>query len=145
MQELRKLVAGILRNLAIEKNTSEDIGQFRVIISSLMRAFLSQDSNHLLRKITGQALAMLAMESANNCLVMLMEPGFVFIKELTTMIHNDSYKYTAASLLSRLCEHAQPELNNSDLMELSHIIKEVVLHILFCFFLLLFLLTKLLV
>uniref|UniRef100_A0A0D3GUC2 Uncharacterized protein n=1 Tax=Oryza barthii TaxID=65489 RepID=A0A0D3GUC2_9ORYZ len=123
--ELRALAAEIIKHLSMEKNTSEDIGQFRVIISSLMRAFLSQDSNHLLRKITGQALAMLAMESANNCLVMLMEPGFVFIKELTTMIHDGRYKYTAASLLRSLCEHAQPELNNSDLMELSYIIQEV--------------------
>uniref|UniRef100_A0A0E0LP62 Uncharacterized protein n=1 Tax=Oryza punctata TaxID=4537 RepID=A0A0E0LP62_ORYPU len=123
--ELRVLAAEIIKHLSMEKNTSEDIGQFRVIISSFMRAFLSQDSNHLLRKITGQALAMLAMESANNCLVMLMEPGFVFVKELTTMIHDDRYKYTAASLLRSLCEHARPELNNSDLMELSCIIQEV--------------------
>uniref|UniRef100_A0A0E0I4Y5 BLE2 protein n=1 Tax=Oryza nivara TaxID=4536 RepID=A0A0E0I4Y5_ORYNI len=129
--ELKQLAAEILKNLAMDRNTSEDIGHIRVIISSLMREFLSQDpsssrnSNHLLRKNAGQALAMLAMESTDNCLIMLMEPGYVFIRELTTMIHDDRYKCIAASLLWNMCEHAQPELSNSDLKELSYILREV--------------------
>nr|XP_025883025.1 uncharacterized protein LOC112936080 [Oryza sativa Japonica Group] len=65
------------------------------------------------------------MESTDNCLVMLMEPGYVFIRELTTMIHDNRYKCTAASLLWNMCEHAQPELSNSDLKELSYILREV--------------------
>ncbi|EEC82570.1 hypothetical protein OsI_27121 [Oryza sativa Indica Group] len=129
--ELKQLAAEILKNLAMDRNTSEGIGHIRVIISSLMREFLSQDpsssrnSNHLLRKNAGQALAMLAMESTDNCLIMLMEPGYVFIRELTTMIHDDRYKCIAASLLWNMCEHAQPELSNSDLKELSYILREV--------------------
>uniref|UniRef100_I1QCR1 BLE2 protein n=1 Tax=Oryza glaberrima TaxID=4538 RepID=I1QCR1_ORYGL len=128
--ELKQLAAEILKNLAMDRNTSEDIGHIRVIINSLMREFLSQDpsssrnSNHLLRKNAGQALAMLAMESTDNCLIMLMEPGYVFIRELTTMIHDDRYKCIAASLLWNMCEHAQPELSNSDLKELSYILRE---------------------
>uniref|UniRef100_A0A0D9X297 BLE2 protein n=1 Tax=Leersia perrieri TaxID=77586 RepID=A0A0D9X297_9ORYZ len=130
-QEQKHLAAEILRNLAMDKSTSEDIGHIRVIISSLMRAFLSRDqssstnSNHLLRQIAGQALAMLAMESTNNCLAMLMEPGYVFIKELTTMIHDGGFKWTAANLLWNICEHAQPGLSNFDLKELSYTLREV--------------------
>uniref|UniRef100_A0A0D9X298 Uncharacterized protein n=1 Tax=Leersia perrieri TaxID=77586 RepID=A0A0D9X298_9ORYZ len=73
--DLRELAAEIITNLAIDRNTSEDIGHFRVVMNGLMHAFLRQDSDHLLREIAGQALAMLAMDSANNCLIMLMEPG----------------------------------------------------------------------
>ncbi|KAG8093084.1 hypothetical protein GUJ93_ZPchr0012g20925 [Zizania palustris] len=130
--ELKELAAEILKHLAMDRNASENIGRIRVIISSLMHEFLSRggassntDSTHLLRKIAGQALAMLAMESVNNCLVMLMEPGYVFIRELTTMIHGDKYKYTAASLLVNMCEHARHKLSNSDLNDLCHTLREV--------------------
>ncbi|KAF2924216.1 hypothetical protein DAI22_07g253300 [Oryza sativa Japonica Group] len=129
--ELKQLAAEILKNLAMDRNTSADIGHIRVIISSLMRAFLSQDpssstnSNHLLWKNAGQALAMLAMESRDNCLVMLMEQGYVFIRQLTTMMQDDRFKCIAASLLWNMCEHAQSELSNSDLKELSYILREV--------------------
>uniref|UniRef100_A0A0D3GUB8 Uncharacterized protein n=1 Tax=Oryza barthii TaxID=65489 RepID=A0A0D3GUB8_9ORYZ len=128
---LKQLAAEILKNLAMDRNTSEDIGHIGLIIRSLMREFLSRDassstnSNHLLQKIAGQALAMLAMESANNCLIMLMEPGYVFIKELTTLIHDERNKYTAASMLWNMCEQARTELNNSDLRELSYTLREV--------------------
>jgi hypothetical protein len=128
---LKQLAAEILKNLAMDRNTSEDIGHIRLIIRSLMREFLSRDassgtnSNHSLQKIAGQALAMLAMESANNCLIMLMEPGYVFIKELTTLIHDERNKYTAASMLWNMCEQARTELNNSDLKELSYTLREV--------------------
>ncbi|XP_006658904.2 uncharacterized protein LOC102712743 [Oryza brachyantha] len=129
--ELKQLAAEILKYLAMDRNTSEYIGQIRVIISSLMHAFLSRDpssstnSNHSLWITAGQALAMLAMESTNNCLVMLMEPGYVFIKELTTMIHDDRCKCIAAILLWNICEHAQAVLSTSDLKELSHTLREV--------------------
>ncbi|KAL5224858.1 hypothetical protein ABZP36_011497 [Zizania latifolia] len=130
--ERRELAAEILKNLALDRNTSENIGRIRVIISSLMHEFLSRggassstDSTHLLPKIAGQALAMLAMESVNNCLVMLMEPGHGFIKELTTMIGDDNYKYTAASLMGNICEHARHKLSNSDLNDLCYTLREV--------------------
>uniref|UniRef100_A0A0D9Y0L0 DUF4220 domain-containing protein n=1 Tax=Leersia perrieri TaxID=77586 RepID=A0A0D9Y0L0_9ORYZ len=130
--ELMELAAEILKNLAMDRTISEDIKQIRVIISSLMRAFLSRNasttstnSSHLLRKISGQALALLAMESSNNCLAMLRESGYEFIKELTTMFHHDLYKFTAASLLGNICDHAQSELSNSDLRELFYILRKV--------------------
>uniref|UniRef100_A0ACD5WN55 Uncharacterized protein n=1 Tax=Avena sativa TaxID=4498 RepID=A0ACD5WN55_AVESA len=129
-QELRETTAELLRNLAIDGNT-EEIDHIRVIIRGLMRAFLSQsapsstDSDQLLRLIAGQALAVLAIESSNNCLAMLAEPEYAFIKELTVMIHSDRYRYIASSLLRNMCLHARAEFGNSDLKEVSYILREV--------------------
>uniref|UniRef100_A0A8R7TDX4 Uncharacterized protein n=1 Tax=Triticum urartu TaxID=4572 RepID=A0A8R7TDX4_TRIUA len=99
-QELRELTAQLVRGGGVGGGNVKEIGHIPMIISRLMDAFLSQsahsstDSDQLLRMIAGQALALLAMESANNCLLMLAEPGYVFIKELTLMIQGDKYKST---------------------------------------------------
>jgi hypothetical protein len=130
-QELRELTAELLRNLAVERNIKEEIGHIPVIISRLMHAFLSQgapsatDSNQLLRLISGQALAVLATGSANNCSVILAEPGYKIIKELTVMVHVERYRHIASSLLENMCVHARPELGTSDLKEISYILREV--------------------
>ncbi|XP_039837377.1 uncharacterized protein LOC120698004 isoform X2 [Panicum virgatum] len=130
-QESRKLVAGILRNLAVDGNARQEIGCIQVIITRLMQEFLSlgrpsvTHADHVLRKVAGQALAMLAMESAHNSSVILNETGHVFIKELTTMIHDDRYRSVAASLLRSLCLHARPDLNESDLQAISYSVREV--------------------
>jgi hypothetical protein len=130
-QQLRELTAELLRNLAVDGNIKEEIGHIRVIISRLMHAFLnhcspsSTDSDHLLAMTAGQALAVLAMENANNCLHMLAEPNYVLIKELRMMIHGDRYRYVASSLLQNMCLHARPVLGNSDLKEISYILQEV--------------------
>uniref|UniRef100_M8BJP6 BLE2 protein n=1 Tax=Aegilops tauschii TaxID=37682 RepID=M8BJP6_AEGTA len=131
-REDREVTAEIIRNLAMNGNTSAEIGHIWLIISRLMYAFLRQDApssgdtGHFLPMIAGQALAVLAMESSNNCLVMLAEPGHVFIRELTIMIHSESqYRYTAASLLRDMCVQARPVLSNSDLKNISYILREV--------------------
>ncbi|VAH27250.1 unnamed protein product [Triticum turgidum subsp. durum] len=130
-QELRKLVAGILRNIAIDGNTRQDIGRIQLIISRLMQIFLngegtmSTNADHLSRKVTGQALAMLTTESVQNCLIVLKEPEFIKKLKPMMLIHGDKYIYVAASLLRNLCLHAQPELREPDLKELSHTLREV--------------------
>ncbi|RLN08166.1 hypothetical protein C2845_PM11G17740 [Panicum miliaceum] len=130
-QESRKLVAGILRNLAVDGNTRQEIGCIQVIIARLMQEFLSlgrpsaTHADHVLRKVAGQALAMFAMESVHNSSAILNETGHVFIKELTTMIHDDSYRCVAASLLRSMCLHARTELNESDLQAISYSVREV--------------------
>ncbi|XP_073364147.1 uncharacterized protein [Aegilops tauschii subsp. strangulata] len=130
-QELRELTAELVRNFAMDGNVNNEIGHIPIIISRLMHAFLSEgasssaDSDQLLRMNAGQALALLAMGSVNNCLVMLAEAGSVFIKELTIMIHSGRYRYIASSLLQNMCVHAQPEIGNSDLKEISYITREV--------------------
>ncbi|KAI4967467.1 hypothetical protein ZWY2020_025855, partial [Hordeum vulgare] len=101
-QDSGKLVA-VLRNIAIDEKTRQDIGCVQLIITRLVQAFLSAEgttstnADHLLRKVAGQALAMLIIESAYNCLVILKEPEFA--KELKIMIHDKKYIYVAASLL----------------------------------------------
>ncbi|CAM0907104.1 unnamed protein product [Alopecurus aequalis] len=130
-QEIRELTIELLRNLAMDINLKEEIGHMPVIISKLMHAFLSQGassttySGQVLRMISGQALVVLSMDSANNCLAMLAETGYVFIKELTVMINCDRYKYIASSLLRNICVHARSELDNSDMKEISSILREV--------------------
>jgi hypothetical protein len=80
-QEVRTLVEGIIRNLAINENARQAIGRIQVIITLLMQAFLKPDrpssteADKLLREVAGQALAMLAMDGVNNCLAMLGEKG----------------------------------------------------------------------
>ncbi|KAG2645348.1 hypothetical protein PVAP13_2KG421930, partial [Panicum virgatum] len=107
------------------------IGHIKLIITRLMTAFVTPDgpssteSDWLLRKVSGQALAILAMDSVKNCLVMLRETRHVFVKELTAIIHVYRYRFVAASLLRSMCLHARPELKESDLKELSYILREV--------------------
>uniref|UniRef100_J3MNL6 Armadillo repeat-containing domain-containing protein n=1 Tax=Oryza brachyantha TaxID=4533 RepID=J3MNL6_ORYBR len=130
-QELRKLVAGILRNLDIDKDTRQEIGHMQVLITRLIKAFRNSDRTSstdvdcLMPKVAGQALAMLALENVHSCLVMLKEPEF--INELKKMIVNpdDKYIYGAASLLCNLCAHAQPEQMESDLKELPRILQKL--------------------
>ncbi|KAL6841781.1 hypothetical protein ACP4OV_028293 [Aristida adscensionis] len=130
-QESRMLVAVFLRNLAIDGNARQAIGCNHTIISFLMLAFLSPDgplstdADRLLRKVAGQALTMLAMDSGSNCKAMLRGTGYGFIKELTSMIHVDRYRYVAASLLRSICLHVGDELKEEDLKELSYSVREV--------------------
>jgi hypothetical protein len=130
-QESIKLVAGILRNISVDGNTRQEIGHIQLIITMLMQIFLnaevSQSTNidPLLRKIAGQALAMLATESVQNCLIMLREPEFIKKLKHMILIHDDKYIYVAASLMCNICLHAHSELRESDLKELSQTLREV--------------------
>ena len=131
-QQLRELAAEILRNLAMDESRREAIGHFHAVTSRLVHAFLSQDaapsvtdSDKSLQHIAGQTLAVLTMEGPGNCLAISAEAGYALIKELTTMIHVDRHKYTAASLLQNICVHTQSMLSKADLNELSHILPQV--------------------
>jgi hypothetical protein len=111
--ELKRLVAGVLRNLAIDRDARQAIGRNQVIILRLVHAFLtpggssSTESGLLLfQRAAGQALAMLAMDNVNNPLAMLKEAEYEFIKELTIMIYVNRYRCVAASLLQSTCRHA---------------------------------------
>ncbi|KAF6999724.1 hypothetical protein CFC21_015704 [Triticum aestivum] len=130
-QESRKLVAGILRNIAIDGNTRQDIGHIQLIITRLKQTFLNEENpmianaDHLSQKAAGQALAMLTTESAQNCLIVLQEPDFIKKLKHMILIHDGKYIYVAASLLRNLCLHSRHELRELDLKELSHILREV--------------------
>lgn len=130
-QELRKLVVGILRNLAIDRHTRQEMGQMQMLITTLIKAFLdfkglfSSDVDCLLPKVAGQALVMLSSENSHNCFVMLKEPDFIHKLKNMILIHGDKYIYVAASLLRNMCLYAQHELTESDQKELSHTLREV--------------------
>ncbi|KAF8679200.1 hypothetical protein HU200_045969 [Digitaria exilis] len=125
--EARKLAAGIIRNLAVDASTRHTFGRVQVIITRLMRAFLTpEDGDRFLRKVAGQALAMLAMGNVDNCRAMLSEDtGYSIVKELTNMIQVVRYKCVAASLLRSVCMLARPELKEEDLEALSRSSREV--------------------
>ncbi|CAN6226352.1 unnamed protein product [Urochloa humidicola] len=130
-QEVRTLVVGILRNLAIDANARQVVGRVHVIISLLMQALLrpdrssgNKDADQLLREVSGQALAMLAVDNVNNCLAMLGETGHDFIKVITSMIHIERYRCMAAGLLRNICQNAQHELREPDLKELSYCLRQ---------------------
>jgi hypothetical protein len=135
--ETRKVAAGIIRNLAIDASMRLAIGRVQRIITRLMHAFLTPDqpssstsasvsrSRETLRKVAGQALAMLAIGNVNNCLAMLRQTGYSFIEELINMIHFERYRCVAASLLRSVCMHARPELKETDLKQLSYISRVV--------------------
>uniref|UniRef100_A0A0D9X2B2 BLE2 protein n=1 Tax=Leersia perrieri TaxID=77586 RepID=A0A0D9X2B2_9ORYZ len=130
-EELRKLVAVILRNLAINVDTRQEIGHMQVLITRLTKAFLnfyrisSTNVDSLLPKFAGQALAILAIDNVHNCLVMLKEPEFIHKLKSMIFIHNEKYTYVAASLLCSMCQHARAKITESDLKELSHTLREV--------------------
>jgi hypothetical protein len=127
-QELRKLTIELLRNLAMDRNINQEIGQIPVIISKLIHAFLRQGEPSTTgsdQTLSGQALAILAMDSAKNCLAMLAEEGDVFIKELTDMIKDAKSCYVASSLLRDICVHARSKLGIWNLQEISSILGKV--------------------
>lgn len=76
-QDLRKHVVGILRNLAVDGNISQEIGRIQMVVRWLIDAFLSRavsssaNWHPSLQKLAGQALVMLTMESADNCAAIL--------------------------------------------------------------------------
>jgi hypothetical protein len=98
-----------------------------MLMQIFLNAEVSQSTNidPLLRKVAGQALAMLATESVQNCLIMLREPEFIKKLKHMILIHDDKYIYVAASLMCNICLHAHSELRESDLKELSQTLREV--------------------
>nr|CAB3455048.1 unnamed protein product [Digitaria exilis] len=91
----------------------------------------STDGDRFLRKVAGQALAMLAMGNVDNCRAMLREDtGYSIVKELRSMIQVARYRCVAASLLRSVCMLARPELKEEDLEALSRSSQEVLERIL---------------
>ncbi|KAF0906410.1 hypothetical protein E2562_011408 [Oryza meyeriana var. granulata] len=130
-QELSKIVARILRNLAIDGDTRKKIGHMQLLITRLMKSFLNLDRTSstkvdcLLPKVAGQALAMLATDNVHSCLVMLKEPEFINKLKNMILINDEKYTYVATSLVRSMCQHARAKLTESDLKELSHTLPEV--------------------
>ncbi|TVU43573.1 hypothetical protein EJB05_10053, partial [Eragrostis curvula] len=133
-EEVRKLVAGIIRNLAIDTSASLEIGRIEGVNIRLMDAFLSRDApsstsfDQFLQKVAGQALAILTMESVDNCAYILTGPRNV-VEELTSPIYRGKHKYVAARLLQNLLLHIQLEFSESDLRKLCEALDKVLKNI----------------
>uniref|UniRef100_A0A0E0EFA6 BLE2 protein n=1 Tax=Oryza meridionalis TaxID=40149 RepID=A0A0E0EFA6_9ORYZ len=131
-QELRKLTIDILIKLAMDETTKREIGSIQVIVQMLMFAFTAQDdlpgaySDCSMTMKAGQALSMLTLESADNCSAIMKEPGHRFFKDVARMlVHDNRYIHVAANVLQNLCKHSRVELGDSDLVELSSVLPEV--------------------
>ncbi|XP_010240475.1 uncharacterized protein LOC104585439 [Brachypodium distachyon] len=109
--EQRKLTMNIIAELAMEKKTREKIGKIKDIIDKLVQEFIGEDeSEKPLRGDAGEALAMLAMESPDNCSAMLHEPNQELLKDLANKLQRGEHIYQAASLLQSLCENSRQVL-----------------------------------
>uniref|UniRef100_A0A0E0LP60 Uncharacterized protein n=1 Tax=Oryza punctata TaxID=4537 RepID=A0A0E0LP60_ORYPU len=130
-QELRELTIDILTKLAMDESTRKEIGSIQVIVQKLMFAFIAQDglpdahSGCLMTIKAGQALSMLTLGSADNCSVIMKEPRHGFFKDLARMILDNRYIYVAANVLQNLCKYSGVKLGDSDLVELTSVLPEV--------------------
>ncbi|KAL6615590.1 hypothetical protein ACP70R_037860 [Stipagrostis hirtigluma subsp. patula] len=113
----------IIAKLAIDKESSQEIGSFQVFIPKLMHAFLGQDESsdtyydYSLRMVAGEALSNLSMENASNCLAILGETRYKLIENLKNILQNDEYTYVASSLLQNICAHSGERLCHQESSE----------------------------
>ncbi|CAL4955827.1 unnamed protein product [Urochloa decumbens] len=114
----QQLTMVILSKLALDDETSHEIGRFQLFIPKLMQAFLGRYEsinkyyNSSLQMVAGEALSNLSMENSANCLSILDETRYDLIDNLKDMIQNDEYAYFAATLLQNLCAHSRDKLQH---------------------------------
>ncbi|KAF8712843.1 hypothetical protein HU200_028616 [Digitaria exilis] len=102
----------IIAAMALDESARNELASVQVIIHKLLHIFIvGQDGptnyEQSLRVAAGGALSNHAMESPENCLVMLEEQlgdGYDLAKDLVGMLRSDEYTCVAVSLLQNLCE-----------------------------------------
>uniref|UniRef100_M8C3Q9 Uncharacterized protein n=1 Tax=Aegilops tauschii TaxID=37682 RepID=M8C3Q9_AEGTA len=105
--EQSKLAMYIITNIAMDKKTRQEIGMVQVIIDRLVQKFIGEEElSNPLRAEAGQALAMLAIESPNNCSAMLYKTSEL-IGDLANKLQRGVHVYQAASLLQSLCKNSR--------------------------------------
>ncbi|KAL6838412.1 hypothetical protein ACP4OV_031657 [Aristida adscensionis] len=113
----------IIAKLAWNEDARHEIGRNQVIIGKLMLAFFGGDGftsmcyDQPLRIAAGEALSVLAIGSADNCLAMLEEQGYELIKDLKDMLRTDEYICVVANLMQNLCAHSLDELRHPGVRE----------------------------
>ncbi|TVU37500.1 hypothetical protein EJB05_10816, partial [Eragrostis curvula] len=126
-RELKKLVAGILRNLAVDRDASQAIGCVQVIISRLMNAFLTPDGASGTESDGRYVAASLLQNTCLHARLELKEPD---LKELSymldlAMLREPEYEFIKELTSMNTCLHARLELKEPDLKELSYSLREV--------------------
>nr|CAB3479926.1 unnamed protein product [Digitaria exilis] len=139
--EVWKLAIDIIAAMALDESARNELASVQVIIHKLLHIFIvGQDGptnyDQSLRVAAGGALANHAMESPENCLVMLEEQlgdGYDLAKDLVAMLRSDEYTCVAVSLLQNLCECSRmgdDELPTVSLSIVTEVIRSFFLHVL---------------
>ncbi|KAI7742705.1 hypothetical protein M8C21_020712, partial [Ambrosia artemisiifolia] len=106
---LQKLGIEILTSLALEADATERIGGTGGVLKELLNIFFKQgmpvDQNHV-RIAAGEALAMLAFESANNCHRIL---KLEVLKKLVDALDDPLLRINSARILRNLCIYSPTE------------------------------------
>ncbi|KAK9079960.1 hypothetical protein SSX86_001635 [Deinandra increscens subsp. villosa] len=99
-QTLQKLGIEILTSLALEADATERIGGTGGVLKELLNIwFKAQNQNHV-RIAAGEALAMLAFESANNCNRIL---KLKVVEKLVDALADPLLRINSARILRNLC------------------------------------------
>ncbi|KAF5759691.1 putative armadillo-like helical protein [Helianthus annuus] len=106
---LQKLGIEILTSLALEADATERIGGTGGVLKELLNIFFKRempaDQNHV-RIAAGEALAMLAFESANNCHRIL---KLKVLEKLVDALDDPLLRINSARILRNLCSYNRPE------------------------------------
>lgn len=84
----------------------KEIGRIKLVMAKLVHVFLGKDEslnryyNYSLRKLAGEALAMLTMENTHNCLTLLTYMPNNIIQDLTDMLHEADYRVISGTILN---------------------------------------------
>ncbi|KAL0548300.1 hypothetical protein IC582_012748 [Cucumis melo] len=106
---LQKLGIEILTSLALDEDATERIGGTGSVLKELFRIFFNQEMGEIhnrTRIAAGEALAMLALDSKNNCNRIL---KLEVQEKLVTTLEIPLLRVNAARILRNLCVYSGPE------------------------------------
>uniref|UniRef100_A0ACD5Z298 Uncharacterized protein n=1 Tax=Avena sativa TaxID=4498 RepID=A0ACD5Z298_AVESA len=109
--ELHQLAIEILTSLAMDEEAREVIGGTGGLVSLLVSMFLTTECRQAdaIRMEAGEALAMLALQSKNNCGVIIMALGEAGVGSLVAALNDPVVIVGAARILHNLCSYAGHE------------------------------------
>ncbi|CAO2208064.1 unnamed protein product [Urochloa humidicola] len=102
--------------LSMDLATRKEIGRIRLVMAKLVHAFLGKDEslnryyNYSLRKVAGEALAMLTMENAHSCLMLLTYRPDSILQDLIDMLHEADFRVISGTILLHLTALSRSEL-----------------------------------
>ncbi|KAE8776071.1 hypothetical protein D1007_51351 [Hordeum vulgare] len=109
--ELQRLSAEVLTRLAMDEDAREKIGATGSVISLLLAMFFRQgitDEGDAVRVEAGEALAMLALDSAHNC-ERILNAAPAVVSRLMEALSDNAVGIGAARILTNLCAYTGGE------------------------------------
>ncbi|KAG6467915.1 uncharacterized protein LOC122034615 [Zingiber officinale] len=108
--QMQKLGIEILKSLSMDEHAKEEIGNTGGVIKLLVSIFFmprfSDDENYVCNQ-AGETLAMLALESSNNCDRILKKPEV--LKKLIGVLTDPVLRINASRILRNLCAYTRME------------------------------------